>query len=123
MARTGIGSGRFLSVAFTRPVIENGRKPALAFLKAHALTRGIIHDLIALDPSDAEIFSLRMTEIQPADGSPRPHGKTFGELYTRPFLGVEKIEQRSLLRVIPLRRIASRRAHALILLRYQLLVG
>src|SRR6266700_6043637 len=60
-------------------VIEDRRQPFLRLGERPILARGIILDLVALDPADAEISALRMAEIDAAHRGARPHGKAFGE--------------------------------------------
>src|SRR5271170_8027657 len=99
-----------------RDVVQDRREPAFGLLDAKALARGVILDLIALDLADAEIEAFGMTEIKPGHGRAWPHRKAFGERHAGGVLGIEQPEQRRLLGVIGLRRIAGRGADALILL-------
>src|SRR5258707_12401574 len=56
-----------------RDIIQHRRQPALGFGDAHALARGIILDLVALDLADAEIEAFRVAEIKPGYRRARPH--------------------------------------------------
>ena len=58
-----------------------------------------------------------MAEIEPAHRGARPHRKALGQLDANVALGFEQIEQRCLLAVLGLRRIAGRRADATIFFR------
>ena len=59
---------------------------------------------------------LRMREIETADGRWRRHRQALGEIHAGALARFEQIEERALLGVIGLRRIAGRRADAAILL-------
>src|SRR5882724_265097 len=104
-----------------RNVIQHRRQPALGLGHRHALARGIILDLVALDLADAEIETLGMGEIKPRHRRARPHCKALGQLHASRVLRIEQAEQRRLLGVIGLRGIAGRRADAGILLEDELI--
>src|SRR5215813_3803225 len=106
-----------------RVIVEHRREPLLRLGHAPALARGVVLDLIALDLADAEIVALGVAEIEPADGSARPHGEALGELEPYPPLAVEQRKQRRLLAVVGLRGIARRRPDAAIFLPDQLHVA
>src|SRR5262245_27759068 len=97
-----------------RVVVEHGREPFLRFGDGPVLARSIILDLVALDLADAEVVAVGMAEIEPADRRPWPHGEALGELDPDAALGVEQREQRRLLAVVGLRRIAGRGTNAAI---------
>src|SRR3954447_7146283 len=99
-----------------RIVVKDGRQPLLGLLDAPAFALGVVFDLIALDLADAEIVALRVAEIEAAHGSAGPHRETLGQLDADAALDVEQAEQRLLLSVVGLRRIARRRSDAAILL-------
>src|SRR5262249_10575667 len=82
---------------------------------------GIIFNLITFDLADAKISALRVAEIESTNRRAGPHGETLGQCHTNA-LALEQPEQRALLRVIGLRRIAGRWADAAILFGDQLLV-
>src|SRR5580700_10501957 len=103
-----------------RIVVEHWREPLLAHLRAPAFAPRVVLDLVALDLADAEIMALRVAEIEPAHRGAGPHGEALGELDPRCRLAVEEGEQRPLLGVVGLRRIAGRRADADIFLSRQL---
>src|SRR5215831_2057708 len=90
---------------------------------APTLAGGVVLDLIALDLADAEIVALGMAEIEPADGSARPHGEALGELEPDPPFAVEQRKQARLLAVVGLRGIARRRTDAAIFFPDQLHVA
>ncbi len=104
-----------------RDVIEHRRQPAFGFRDRHALARGIVLDLVALDLADAEIKTLRTAKIKPGDRRAGPHRKILGQLDACGVLGVEQLEQRRLLGVIRLRGIAGRWADTLIFFQNQIL--
>src|SRR6478609_8070928 len=87
-------------------VVEHWRQPALGLSDAHALARGIILDLVALDLADTEIEALGVAEIKPGDRRARPHRIALGEPDARILLRIEQAEQRRLLGVVGLRGIA-----------------
>ena len=100
-----------------RNVVQHRRQPALGLGHAHALARGIVLDLVALDLADAEIEAFGMAEIKPRHRRARPHRKALGQLHAGGVLGIEQAEQRRLLGVIGLRGIAGRRADAVHIVR------
>src|SRR5262249_53948773 len=89
-----------------RVVIEHWREPFFGFGHSPSLAGGIVVDLIALDLADAEVMALRMAEIEPENGSARPHSKAFGQLDPDPPLALEQGKQCRLLAVVRLRGIA-----------------
>ena len=105
LLRRGAGGGE-------RVVIEDWGEPALGVGNRPALAAGIVLDLVALDPADAEIARLRVAEIEPANGGRRPHRKALGEIHANPPPAVEEGEQSFLLAMVGLRRIAGRRPDA-----------
>ena len=48
-------------------IVQDRTEPALDVSDFHALARGIVHHLVALDLGDAEIVALGMAEIDPRD--------------------------------------------------------
>src|SRR5215203_1214957 len=108
--RRGTGRGK-------RIIVEDRHQPFLRLVGRPAFALGVVLDLIALDLADAEIVAVGMAEIKSADGGTRPHRKTFGELDADLALAFEQIEQRALLGMVRLRRIAWRRPDAAIFLR------
>src|SRR5712672_3940223 len=65
-------------------VIEDRREPAFRLLHRPVFASRVVLDLVALDLADAEIMTLRVAEIEPADGSTRPHRETLGQLHADP---------------------------------------
>src|SRR5262249_20458248 len=106
-----------------RIVIEHWREPFFGLGHSPVLAGGIVFDLIALDLADAEIIALRMAEIEPANGSARPHSKAFGQLDPDPPLALEQGKQCRLLAVVGLRGIARRGTDATIFFSDQLCIG
>src|SRR5215472_3519475 len=70
-------------------VVEYRRQPSLALRERLVLAPRVIFDLIALDLADAEIMTVRMTEIEATDRGARPHREAFGQLDAGRVLGVE----------------------------------
>src|SRR5262245_9515296 len=99
-----------------RLIVKNWRQPALAFVDRPIFSLRILFDLIAFDFADAKIRTLRMAEVEATDRRARPHREALRQLYADT-LAVEQLEQRALLGVVGLRRIAWRRTDAAIFLR------
>src|SRR5512135_3627732 len=76
-----------------RIVVKNGRQPPLALGERLTFAPRVIVDLIAFDLADAEIITLRMTEIEAAHRGAGPHRKAFGQFYSDRVLGIEEREQ------------------------------
>src|SRR3954468_13735077 len=106
-----------------RNIIQHRRQPAFGLGHAHALARGVVLDLVALDLADAEIEAFGVREVKSRHRRARPHCKALRQIYAGRVLGVEQRKQRCLLRVIGLSGIAGRRADAGILLEDQLIRG
>src|SRR5207248_10063036 len=75
-----------------RIVVENRRQPSLAFGERLVLASRVILDLIALDLADAEIMTVRMTEIEAAHRGARPHREAFGQFDAGRVRGIEQRE-------------------------------
>src|SRR5262249_52076880 len=103
-------------------VIEDRREPLFRFAHAPAFSSGIIFNLITLDLADAEISALRVAEIESTNRRTGPHGEALGQFHANA-LALQQPEQRALLGVIGLRRIAGRWADAAIRFGDQLLVA
>src|SRR5690606_6201912 len=95
-------------------IIEDRGEPAFRFAETPTLPPGIIFHLIALDPAYAEIMAGGMGEIEPGDSRWRCHREAFGKADACRPLRVEEVEQRALLGVIRLGRIAGGRPDAAI---------
>src|SRR5262249_32621606 len=95
-----------------RIVVEDRRQPLLGFGDAPALAPRIVLDLVPLDLAAPEIVAVGVAEIEPAHRGARPHREALGEPDADAALPVKKVEQRGLLAVVGLRRIARRRAYA-----------
>src|SRR5215204_3528532 len=98
-----------------RIVVEDRRQPSLRLLDRPALAPRVVLDLVALDLADTEIGAVGVTEIEPADRGARPHRKAFRQLHPDIVLAREQLEQRRLLGILGLRRIARRGTAAAIL--------
>src|SRR5262245_40356744 len=91
-----------------RVIVEDGRQPPFTFADGPVLPPCIVLDLSAFDLADAVIRALRMAEIEPAHGGAGPYRETFGKFHADA-LAIEQLEQRTLLDMVRLRRIAGRR--------------
>src|SRR3546814_13792524 len=74
---------------------EVGPQPALGLVEADAAPHRIILDLILTDPRDAEIFGLRMADIETRHRRGGHHRKMVGQLDPGRRLGTHPVEQRS----------------------------
>ena len=115
---------RFVPCAIPAPgSIEIGAQPAFGGGQIDAPPGGIILQLIAPDPRNAEIFRLRMAEVKPADRCCGEHGIAFGQFQPGVVFSVEEFEQDRLKAMIRAGGIARRRTNAAILLLDQRVVG
>src|SRR5262245_13440349 len=96
-----------------RIVVQHRREPALRLRDAPALARRIVLDLVALDLADAEVVRVRVAEVETGHGRARPHREALGQLHADA-LATDQGEQRGLLGMIGLRRVARRRTDAAI---------
>src|SRR3569833_506871 len=108
-------SGGRVACEGPRIVVQDRRQPAFTLRHAPALAAGIVFDLVALDLADAEVVAVRVAEIEPAHRGAWPHREALGQRDADP-LAAKQREQRALLGVIRLRRIARRRTNALVFL-------
>ena len=84
---------------------------------------GVVLELVAPDPPEAEVGRLRMPEVVAADRGARQHRERLGQADAGPRLGVEQLEERPLLGVVRAGRVAGRRPDALVALGDEVLVG
>src|SRR5690606_38466137 len=89
----------------------------------HSLSAGIILDLIPADLAHIKIRRLGMRKIQPADGGRRVHCEALGQLNTGRPLGIQKLPDERLFRVIRTGWIPRRGPDAPIFFENQLVVG
>src|SRR4029077_15042522 len=92
-------------------------------LDRYALAVRVVVELVAPDPSEAEIRRLRVPEVVAADRRARPHRERLGQADPGPRCGVQELEERPLLGVVRAGRIAGRRPDALVALSDEVVVG
>src|SRR3954468_13614133 len=88
-----------------------GREPLLDLAERRPLTRGVVLELVAPDPSDREVPGLRMGQVDAAHGRRRCHREALGQPHAR-IPGTEQLEQLRLLTVVGGGRVAGRREDA-----------
>lgn len=98
-----------------RSISKVRSQPAFGLFDRHSFSLRVAFDLIASDAIDREVPSLWMREVQAADRRGRPHREAFGQCDAGVLLGLQQVEQSSLLGVIRAGRISEGRANAAIL--------
>src|SRR5690606_32422278 len=113
------------AVARGRPhrlVGQRRGQPPLDLLDGHPLPPRVVIDLVAAERADVEVRRLGVGEVEAADGGRRRHREVLGEGGARVGLGVEEAEERDLLGVIGLGRVAGGRADAAVALADEVVV-
>ena len=127
-ARSGPAASRSRNRARASPTVMPGSRrfgaePPFRLGEGDALAGGVVLELVALDPADAEVVAGRVPEVVAGHRCAGQHRARLGQLDAGARLRVEELEQRPLLGVVGACRVAGGGPDALVALRDELGVG